>query len=119
MPAGDYIEGFVLFGLMLAACAGGALVVARARFATLEGAGRLLAVALVTTLGVLAVHLLPAMLGLLARGSVIVAALLWLGACLLLSWRRGRTRRCCSGPRAPGDGNNSRHVLAFGSGRAR
>ena len=69
MPAGEYIEGLALFGMMLAACAGGALLVARARFAALEGAERLLAVALVTTLGILAVHLLPAMLGRAGEGS--------------------------------------------------
>ena len=87
MPAGDYIEGVLLFGFMLAACAGGAALVGRRRFAAFTVAEKILAYALVTTLGVLAVHLVPAIVGLLARGSVIVASLAWLGGCFAVSRR--------------------------------
>ena len=98
MPAGEYIEGLALFGTMLAACAGGALLLARRYFPRLEGAERLLAPALVTTLGILAVHLVPAMAGLLARGSVIVASGLWLVGCVWFS----RGAAPAADPAAPG-----------------
>lgn len=80
MPAGDYIEGTVLFGAMLGGVLAGAFVLTRRRLGHLEGAARAVAFALIATLGVIAVHLLPALLGLLGRGSVLVAVALWVTA---------------------------------------
>ena len=48
------------------------------RLAELRGATRALALALLVTLGLLAVHLVPGALGLLGRGSVLVCAAVWL-----------------------------------------
>src|SRR5688572_2188420 len=69
---------------MLAATAGGAWLLLTKRYSHLRGATRVLAFAVLTTCGVLAVHLVPGALGILARGSVLVASLLWLGAAAMV-----------------------------------
>lgn len=79
---GEYLVGCGLLAAVLAAAAVAAVVVVRRRLPWLRGAPRLLAGALVATLAVMAVHLVPAMLGVLSRGTVLVAAAL-LGAAVV------------------------------------
>ncbi|HEY8467028.1 MAG TPA: phospholipid carrier-dependent glycosyltransferase [Solirubrobacterales bacterium] len=88
MPAGDFFAGAVLFAAMLAAALGGSWLLLRRRLPWLRGAEAATAFALIAVLGVLAIHLAPAVLGVLGRGSVLVAAALWLALC----WRAPRTR---------------------------
>ena len=84
MSAGDYLEGAIVFALVLGGSAVGAALLQQRRLGHLRGAPRLLALALLITLGVLAVHMVPAMLGLLSRGAVLAATALWaLGASLV------------------------------------
>jgi len=83
MPASDFLVGAVLFAAMLAAALGGALLLLRRRLPWLRGAEAATAFALIAVLGVMAIHLAPAALGVLGRGSVLAAAALW----LLLCWR--------------------------------
>jgi hypothetical protein len=78
MPTGDYLEGVVLGGLTLAGILGGALLLRRRRYGQLVGASAAVAFGVLATLGALAVHLLPAILGVLDRETVVAAAALWL-----------------------------------------
>jgi hypothetical protein len=78
MPAGDYIGGAAVFLLMLAAVVVGARILLVRRLPHLRGSVRVLAFATLGTLGLLAVHLVPAILGVLGRGSVLASAALWL-----------------------------------------
>ncbi|HEX8123810.1 MAG TPA: glycosyltransferase family 39 protein [Solirubrobacteraceae bacterium] len=73
---GEYLLGCALLAAVLAAAAWVAVVVVRRRLPWLTGAPRLLAGAVVMTAAVIAVHLLPAMLGVLSRWSVLITALL-------------------------------------------
>jgi Dolichyl-phosphate-mannose-protein mannosyltransferase len=84
MGWGEYLAGFAVFALMAGGVLAGALIIARRRLPHLRGVVRVLAVALLTTLGLLAVHLVPGLLGILARGSVLGCTALWLGAALLV-----------------------------------
>jgi hypothetical protein len=84
MEWGEYLGGFAVFVPMAGGVTAGALIICRRRLPGLRGVTRALAIALVITLGLIAVHLVPGMLGLLARGSVLVCTGLWLGAALLV-----------------------------------
>ncbi len=119
MPAGDYIEGLAIFVAMLAACTGGAWLLIAKRAAELEGALRLLALALVATLAILAVHLLPAMLGLLSRASVLLTGALWLAGCLALpAARAGASDRSDQRVADPPATRPARLAAGFGIGVA-
>jgi hypothetical protein len=96
VPAGDYIEGLVVFGAVLAATAGASALICARRLPGLSGSVRALAFALVATLGLLAVHLVPMALGILSRGTVLVACALW----ALAAWALPRVE-AAGGP-APG-----------------
>jgi 4-amino-4-deoxy-L-arabinose transferase-like glycosyltransferase len=97
MPAGDYLLGLACFAAMLIATVGGAWLLLGKRFGHLTGPARGLALATLATCGVLAVHLVPGILGLLGRGSVLAASLLWLGAATLVP--RGRAAPPAGDPR--------------------
>ncbi len=84
MPTGDYVLGLACFIAMLAATAGGAWLLLTKRFDHLSGAPRAIAFSILVTCGLVGVHLLPGILGVLARGSVLGAAALWLGAAILI-----------------------------------
>jgi dolichyl-phosphate-mannose-protein mannosyltransferase len=84
MSAADYLEGIAFFVPTLVAALAGAWLLLAKRFGHLAGAARVVAYGQLAVLGVLAVHLAPAALGVLARGTVVVAALLWLGAAWLV-----------------------------------
>src|SRR3954452_15712985 len=80
MPAGDYLLGLACFAAMLFATVGGAWLLLGKRFGHLTGPARALALAILATCGVLAVHLVPGMLRLLRRGSVLAASTVWLAS---------------------------------------
>ena len=82
MRAGDYLEGAVFFLAMLAAILVGAALLLRRRYPGLAGAEAAVAYGVLATLGVLAVHVVPAALGILDRWSVLAASLAWLAGCL-------------------------------------
>src|SRR4051812_21586047 len=84
MPAGGYLLGLACFATMLIATVGGAWLLLGKRFGHLTGSARVLALAILATCGVLAVHLVPGILGLLGRGSVLVASALWLAGAALV-----------------------------------
>jgi hypothetical protein len=76
LPAGDYIEGVAfLLAVLGCVCAAAGLLVAR-RLPHLRGAPRVLAFAMLATLGLLAAHMVPGALGILTRGTVVAAAAL-------------------------------------------
>jgi Dolichyl-phosphate-mannose-protein mannosyltransferase len=87
LSAGDYLGGVAIFALMLGAVLGGAWLLLSRRFGDLRGAERVVGFAVLATLGVLVVHLVPGVLGILGRGSVLVAAAAWAGACYLVPER--------------------------------
>ncbi len=84
MSAGDYLAGVAIFVPMLAGALGGAWLLLRRRFGALAGAEAVVAYGVLATLALLAIHVVPAMLGLLGRGSVLLAAALWVGGCALV-----------------------------------
>ena len=73
------------FGTALA----GSWLLLRRRFAGLRGSEAVVALGLLLVVGLLSVHLLPAMIGILGRGSVLVAAALWLAICMRVPARPG------------------------------
>jgi Dolichyl-phosphate-mannose-protein mannosyltransferase len=81
LSGGDYLGGVAIFALMLGAVLWGAWLLLTRRLGDLRGAERVVAFGVLATLGLLAVHLLPGILGILGRGSVLVAAAAWVGAC--------------------------------------
>ena len=84
MSAADYLEGVAVFVPMLAGALGGAWLLLRKRFGWLRGAEVVTAYGVLATLALLVIHLVPAMLGVLGRGSVLAAAALWLAGCAMV-----------------------------------
>ena len=80
LTTGQYLVGALFFLATIGAVAAGAVLVMRRRLAHLTGSARVLALALVATTALLAVHVVPAALFVLSRESVLVAAVLWLAA---------------------------------------
>jgi hypothetical protein len=78
---GEYLLGVALFAVTLGAVLAGSALVARRRLRALVGSELALAYALVATLGLIAVHLLPALVGVMNRFTVPACALLALFAC--------------------------------------
>lgn len=89
MGAGDYLEGLLLFSLLLAGAVAAATRIVSAYVPRLAGAARIAAVGLLATALVLAIHLIPAAIGILGRLPVAVLSLLALG----LAWRLPRAER--------------------------
>jgi dolichyl-phosphate-mannose-protein mannosyltransferase len=83
VPAGDYIEGAAVFGAMMAGVVGGSWLVLKARLPHLTGVARAVAFALLATLGILVVHVVPLTLGVLSRGSVLAATVVWVAVAWL------------------------------------
>lgn len=81
MPAGEYFEGAAFFLATLAATLSGCVLLLRRRYPRLTGVERVIAYGVLATGGVLAVHVVPAALGILGRGSVLAASVLLLFAC--------------------------------------
>jgi hypothetical protein len=84
VSAGDYLAGAAYFLPTLAASLGAAAIVLRRRFGYLSGLARALAFCVLGTAALVWVHLLPAILGVLARGTVLATALLALAVAWLL-----------------------------------
>jgi hypothetical protein len=76
MPLDDFLIGAVLFGAMLAAVAIATALIVRRRLRHLDHLELGLAAIVVGTAVLIGVHLLPLMLGILTRGTVLAAAAL-------------------------------------------
>jgi hypothetical protein len=83
MSGADYFEGLLFFLPMAAGTLAGAWLLLRRRFAHVAGAARVVAFGQLAVLGLLAIHLTPLVLGVLTRGTVLVATGLWLLAARL------------------------------------
>jgi hypothetical protein len=79
MGAGDYVVGLLGFLAMLLACGGAAWLVVARKFRGPPLAERVTAFGVLVTLAVVAVHLVPGVLGLLGEPAVLVASALVLG----------------------------------------
>lgn len=84
MPLDDFLIGAALFGAMLGAVGVATALVVRRRLRHLEALELGLASVVVGTVVLLAVHLVPLMLGVLARGTVLAAAALAVGLAALV-----------------------------------
>ncbi len=80
MSGGDYLVGLIFFAGTTGAVVAAAGLVVRARLSHLPVSTRILAGGIVATAGVIAVHLLPGLLGLLSRGAALGCALAALAA---------------------------------------
>ena len=85
MPLQDFLAGSALFGLMLALVGAATALVVRRRLGHLDRLELALASLVVGTAILIAVHLVPLMLGVLTRGTVIAAALLAVGLAALVT----------------------------------
>jgi hypothetical protein len=92
MSAGDYLAGLAWFALTLGGTLGGTAILVRKRLAHLAGVQRLVAFAIVATGALLAVHLVPGMLGVLARGTVLAATVVWVVVAVLVPKGPPRSR---------------------------
>ncbi len=84
MPMQDFLAGIALFALMLALVAAATALVVRRRLEHLDRLELAMAAIVVGTGVLIAVHLVPLMLGILTRGTVLVAALLAAGLAALV-----------------------------------
>lgn len=84
MPLGDFLAGSVLFAAMLAAVAAATALVVRRRLGHLDALTRALAAVVVGTGVLIGVHVVPLALGILGRGSVLVAAAVAVGLAALV-----------------------------------
>ncbi len=84
MTAGTYAGGFVVFAGILGASAAAAWILVQRRLPALDAVERVVAFGLLATTTLLLAHVIPGVLGLLSRGSVLfVAAAELLGALLV------------------------------------
>jgi dolichyl-phosphate-mannose-protein mannosyltransferase len=84
MPLQDFLAGAALFAVMLVAVAAATALVVRRRLRHLDALETGLASVVIGTAVLIGVHLVPLMLGVLARGTVIAAAALAVGLAALL-----------------------------------
>ncbi len=76
MTLGDYVSGLALLVVTVGAVVVATVIVVRRRFSFLVGAPRAVAFGVIATLTLIAVHLVPGILGILSRGSVVASAAL-------------------------------------------
>ena len=88
MPLGDYMAGCAFFALTTGPTVAAAVLITRRRLTHLTGVDALLACAVLTIAGLLAVHLLPGLTGVLSRETAAATALALLAGTVLLC--RGR-----------------------------
>ncbi|MBW3652291.1 MAG: glycosyltransferase family 39 protein [Actinobacteria bacterium] len=100
MPLQDFLAGAALFSVMLAAVVAAAALVVRRRLRHLDALETSLASIVVGTAVLIGVHLLPLMLGVLARGTVIAAAALAVGLAALVRPAGEAPAHADGGPRA-------------------
>ena len=84
MPMQDFLAGFALLVLVLALVAAATALVVRRRLAHLDRLELAMASVVLGTGGLIVVHLVPLMLGILTRGTVVVAAALAVGLAALV-----------------------------------
>lgn len=96
----EYLGGLAMVAAMLGGVLFGALRLQARRLPHLTGSARASAVGVLATLGVLAVHLAPGMLGVLNRATVLVATALWALAATAV---RGRAPAQVPRPEAAAD----------------
>ncbi|HWC26507.1 MAG TPA: glycosyltransferase family 39 protein [Solirubrobacteraceae bacterium] len=84
MPLQDYLVGAALFSAMLLAVVAATALVVRRRLRHLDALELALASVVVGTAILIGVHLVPLMLGVLARGTVLLAAALAVGLAALV-----------------------------------
>jgi len=101
MPLQDFLVGAALFACMLAAVAAATALVVRRRLRHLDALETGLASVVIGTAVLIAVHLVPLMLGVLARGTVIAAAALAVGLAALVRPAAGARERDPRGPAPP------------------
>src|SRR5437764_6420685 len=99
MPWSDYLGGLAFFAGTWGAVAASTWVIVRRRLGHLRGAELVLAAALVFTAGLIAVHLVPLVLGILTRGTALAAAALALAA----AWRLPAAGRLRTDPPVPAE----------------
>ena len=109
MPLEDFLAGAVLLAAMLGGVGGAAALVVRRRLRHLDALERILAGAVVATALLVAVHVVPLLLGALSRGSVVVATGLVLLAASRLPGRPAGSR---DGPGAPPSSGRPSWILA-------
>jgi len=97
MPLQDFLAGAALFGVMLAAVLAATALIVRRRLRHLDALELGLASLVVGVAILIAVHLLPLMLGILTRGTVLAAAALAVGLAALV-----RPAAAAGGPGGPG-----------------
>jgi Dolichyl-phosphate-mannose-protein mannosyltransferase len=91
VSGGAYLGGLVVWLVATGSALACAVAIASARLGALERLPRAVAAALLTIAGLLAIYLVPGILGVLSRGTVVAAAVLLLAAVLILL--RGEERR--------------------------
>jgi hypothetical protein len=101
MTLGSYLAGMALFALVIVAAIVAAMTIA-ARLPELRGAPRAVAVALLATATLIGIHLVPAALGVMTRGTVALAAALTLAGAIAV-WRRTAHQRSRSRNLSPAD----------------
>ncbi|MFL5895596.1 MAG: glycosyltransferase family 39 protein, partial [Thermoleophilaceae bacterium] len=84
----DYLQGLVFFAPTLLACVAAAVAVTWRRFGGLGAAPAATAIGLLASAAVFAAHLLPLALGVMTRGTVLLAAVLLLALALALARER-------------------------------
>ncbi len=116
MPLDDFLIGAALFGAMLALVAVATTLIVRRRLRHLDGLELGLASVVVGTAVLIGVHLLPLVLGVLTRATVLVAAALAIGLAALVRPAAGGDDGAGDEPRppAPASGRGS-WALALGA----
>ncbi|HYI38049.1 MAG TPA: glycosyltransferase family 39 protein [Thermoleophilaceae bacterium] len=89
MPLGEYLAGLVFAFGTLGACLVAASLLMRRHFRHLSGAPAVLGFAVLACTLLVAVHLLPGLVGILSRGTALAASLLVLAAAALIGGRPG------------------------------
>jgi hypothetical protein len=112
MSAGDYLAGVVFFLPTVAASLAAAVIVLRRRWGYLSGLPRALGFCVVATAALVFVHVVPAALGVLARGTVLLTALVVLAAASAVRPAR-EAARSDSVPRPPASSAASVTIAAL------
>src|SRR5436305_543621 len=97
----DYLQGLVFFAPILLACVGAAVAITWRRFGGMGAAASATAIGLLASAALAAAHLVPLVLGVMTRGTVLVAALALLAVALWLARERAAGAGPPPGPSAP------------------
>ncbi len=83
MSTGEYLAGAVFFLLMLGGVVAGTTLLTQKRLTRLAGVERIVAWGLIASLGVLAVHVVPMLFGIMDRWTVVIASAIF----AVIAWR--------------------------------